>query len=377
MSNEMRRLRRPRHDGFFRSVFADTRVMAAEVQTVLPEQLTKLLTLDKVEAVGARFAEASLRTPESDAVFQISTTSGTARVFVLLEHQRNAPRLMPFRVLRYVTGFWAAHLKANPTVRRLPPIVPLVVANVPGGWTGPRSLEEILEGTPSLIAAVRPFLPQLDLVIDDLSTLDVKQVLARPGPPQAHLAWWLLSVSTDVSRAGDEADLMRPTMQAVRSLAPGHHREAMVYLRSLPMTATQRRRVNDAFQIMSMEEYRKKVPFLQDIIRKEALQLARVRGERLGRKEGLEKGLQEGREQGLQKGLREGLEKGLEEGLQKGLEAGQAEGLRQALLAIWQTRFRARPTRTERARLKAANATTLARWLERALTARRSADVFD
>jgi hypothetical protein len=373
MSNETRRLRRPRHDGFFRSVFADTRVMAAEVQTVLPEHLTKHLDLERVEAVGARFAEASLRTPESDAIFQVSTISGTARVFVLLEHQRSAPRLMPFRVLRYVTGFWAAHLKANPTARRLPPIVPLVVANVPGGWTGPRSLEEILEGAPPLITAARPFLPGLDLVIDDLSTLDAKQVLTRPGPPQAHLAWWLLSVSTDVSRAGDEADLMRPTVEAVQALTPGHHREAMVYLRSLPMPATQRRRVNDAFQIMSMEEYRKKVPFLQDIIRKEALQAARVRGERLGHKEGLEKGLQKGLRQGLQKGLQQGLQEGLEAGLQQG----QAEGLRQALVAVWQTRFRARPTRTARARFKAANATTLARWLERALTARRSADVFD
>jgi hypothetical protein len=163
-------------------VFADTRVVAAEVQAVLPEALWRQLDLERVEVVGARFAEATLATPESDAVFQVSTSSGSARVFVLLEHQRDAPRLMPFRVLRYVTPFSSAHLKAHPEARSLPPVVPLVVANVPGGWRGPRSLGSLLEGPDELIESVRPFLPGLDLMVDDLSTLDAKAVLERPGP---------------------------------------------------------------------------------------------------------------------------------------------------------------------------------------------------
>jgi hypothetical protein len=220
MSNTKTGLRRARHDGFFKSVFADTRVVAAEVQAVLPEALWRQLDLERVQVVGARFAEENLSTPESDAVFQVSTPSGSARVFVLLEHQRDAPRLMPFRVLRYVTAFWSAHLKAHPATRSLPPVVPLVVANVPGGWRGPRSLGSLLEGPDELIESVRPFLPGLDLVVDDLSTLDARAVLQRPGPPLARLAWWLLSVSTDLSRVPLEADVMRPTVQAVRAWPP-------------------------------------------------------------------------------------------------------------------------------------------------------------
>lgn len=388
MSNEPQWLHRARHDGFFRSVFADTRVMAAEVKTVLPQALTRQLALDRVEAVGARFAEASLRTPESDAVFQVSTVSGTARVFVLLEHQRDAPRLMPFRVLRYVTAFWAAHLKATPTPVRLPPVVPLVVANVPGGWRGPRSLEEILHGDPQLIDAVRPYLPRLELVIDDLFTLDATKVLARPGPALAHLAWWLLSVSTDLSRVGDEAGLMRATVQAVEARDPVHHRQAMVYLRSLPMTTAQRRRVNEAFEIISMEEYRKRVPFLQDIIREEALEEARTRAERRGLEKGLhrglKKGLQQGLKQGLKQGLRKGLQRGLEQGREQGLErgretgreAGIVEGLRTALLVQWPLRFGVAPGRQVRARLERANAATLQRWTQQLALAKRPADVF-
>ncbi|MDX2013326.1 MAG: Rpn family recombination-promoting nuclease/putative transposase [Myxococcaceae bacterium] len=203
---------RGRHDGYFRSAFADTRVVAAEVRAMVPPRLYRQLDLDRVDVVGARYVDERLATPESDAVFRVSTVSKDAEVFVLLEHQRDGARLMAWRVLRYVTRFWAAHLAATPTLAALPPVVPLVVANVPGGWTGPRTLEGIIEGSPDLLDAVRPYLPRLELAIDDLSTLDARGVLARPGPPLAHLAWWLLSLSTDLSRVKREANLMYPTV---------------------------------------------------------------------------------------------------------------------------------------------------------------------
>jgi hypothetical protein len=274
--------RRGRHDGFFRSAFADTTVVAAEVQAMVPPRLYRQLDLGRVDVVGARYVDERLSTPESDAVFRVSTVSNDAHVFVLLEHQRAAARLMPFRVLRYVTRFWTSHLTATPSLTSLPPVVPLVVANVPGGWRGPRSLDGVVEGSPELLEAVRPFLPRLELAIDDLSMLDAKGVLARQGPPAARLAWWLLSLSTDLSRVKREAPLMYPTIEAVREKAPEHHRQALVYLRSLPMTTAQRRQVDEVFEVISMKEYRKRVPFPQDIVREEELQKARRQGQRRG-----------------------------------------------------------------------------------------------
>ncbi|MDX2011652.1 MAG: Rpn family recombination-promoting nuclease/putative transposase [Myxococcaceae bacterium] len=376
MSSQWKVVRRARHDGFFKSVFADTRVVAAEVQAVLPRRLWRQLDLRHVEVVGARFAEATLATPESDAVFQVSTAAGDARVFVMLEHQRDAPKLMPFRVLRYVTAFWSAHLKAHPSARTLPPVVPLVVANVPGGWTGPRGLDELLDGPRELVDAVRPYLPALELVVDDLSLLDAKAVMERPGPPLARLAWWLMSLSTDLSRVAAEAEVMRPLVQAVREEAPEHHRQAMVYLRSLPMTTSQRRKMNDAFEIISMKEYRKRVPFLQDIIREELIAEARARGEKAGLKKGTAKGLSQGRVLGRQQGRSIGRAEGRVEGLAEGRVEGVAEGLRTALLVQWPLRFGTAPGPRVQAQLQRATLATLKRWTKRLLTARRPADVF-
>ncbi|MCU0701367.1 MAG: Rpn family recombination-promoting nuclease/putative transposase [Myxococcaceae bacterium] len=364
---------RGRHDGYFRSAFADKRVVAAEVQAMVPEALFRRLDLGRVEVVGARSADERLSTPESDAVFRVPTVSRDAQVFVLLEHQRDAPRMMPWRVLRYVTRFWAAHLAANPAMTALPPVVPLVVANVPGGWKGPRTLDGIIDGSPELREVVRPFLPNLELAIDDLATLDARAVLARPGPPVARLAWWLLSLSTDLSRVNQEATLMYPTIKAVRETAPEHHKQAMVYLRSLPMTTAQRRQMNEVFEVISMEEYRRRVPFLQDIVREEELQKARLQGQRRG----MTQGLAEGRKRGLQKGLHEGRQKGLHEGRQKGLHEGVHEGLRMGILAQWGVRFGRRPARSVTTRLARADLETLMRWTQRLATAKRPSDVFD
>ncbi|MDX2013325.1 MAG: hypothetical protein SFW67_24225 [Myxococcaceae bacterium] len=141
------------------------------------------------------------------------------------------------------------------------------------------------------------------------------------------------------------------------------------------MTTTQRRTMDEVFEVMTMEEYRKRVPFLQDIIREEELQKAQRRGQRRGLAEGRAEGRKRGLEHGLQRGLREGLRKGLRKGLAEGVQKGLAEGLRLGIVAQWAVRFGKPPGRTITARLARADVETLRSWTQRLVTARRPADV--
>ncbi|MDX2011046.1 MAG: Rpn family recombination-promoting nuclease/putative transposase [Myxococcaceae bacterium] len=182
------------HDAYVRVVLIHPGLLGAQLRAVLPEAVWRQLDLEGAETKAARFIDERLKALESDAVFEVSSNDEDVQVFVLLEHQRTAPWHMPLRVLRYVTGFWQSKLTEDPTRRRLPLVIPLVVANVPGGWRGPRRIADLLEGPPALVAALAPLLPRLELVIDDLATLDLATVLAREGPPAAKLMWWALSV---------------------------------------------------------------------------------------------------------------------------------------------------------------------------------------
>jgi hypothetical protein len=333
------------HDAYVRVVLIHPGLLGAQVRAVLPEAVWKLLELDEADAKSARFIDERLKAQESDAVFEVSSASGDVKVFVLLEHQRTAPWHMPLRVLRYLTAFWHSKFEANPSARRLPLVIPLVVANVPGGWRGARSLSDLLDGPPELVAALKPFLPHFELVIDDLSQLDVAKVLARPGPPGAHLMWWALSVSTDLSKIDREATAMLPTMRAAFEQTPGLFLQTATYLQSLPMSDSGRQTITTTFELIPIDEYRREHPekFIDVDV-----ELGRFLGWVHGRREGREHGREEGRRAGLV----------------------------EAMMAIWPARFGAPASDEVRARLEQADTATLTRWLVQAQTARAPGDVF-
>jgi len=108
----------------------------------------------------------------------------------------------------------------------------------------------------------------------------------------------------------------------------------------------------------------------------EDLDAVLAKGLEKGREEGLEKGREEGLEKGREEGLEKGLEKGREEGLEKGLEKGVLRGKRDALLRVLERRQLA-VTSESRAAIEACfDEKELDGWLDRALVASRTADVF-
>lgn len=81
-------------------------------------------------------------------------------------------------------------------------------------------------------------------------------------------------------------------------------------------------------------------------------------------------------QQVTERALRDGRKKWQMEGRKKGLEEGRKKGLEEALTRLVEKRFGPLPTRL-RSRVRAADAKTLERWYERALSVERRADVFD
>jgi hypothetical protein len=219
------------------------------------------------------------------------------------------------------------------------------MANVPGGWRGPTTLEALFDGPPELVAEVRAFLPQLRLVVDDLSQLDGEALRSRRGPAVARLAWWALSTSTDLSRLDQGLNAMRLTIETVRSQAPHHLELTLRYLQALPMSTAQRERVEATFEVMSLKEYRRRHPEIAAPI--------------------------------IEEWRAESRAEGRAEGLAEGKEAGTREATTTLILALWKTRFGKPPGRTAVRRIQTASVGTLQRWATRLVTAKRPADVFD
>jgi hypothetical protein len=90
--------------------------------------------------------------------------------------------------VQYMDRIWARLLRESPRRKTLPAIIP---HHGVGGWRGPRALHGMIEGLHKL-PELRRFVPNFDLLIDDLSLATDAQLIARPLNSAPKVATWLL-----------------------------------------------------------------------------------------------------------------------------------------------------------------------------------------
>jgi predicted transposase/invertase (TIGR01784 family) len=89
---------------------------------------------------------------EADLIYQLKLNGRDVIFYLLLELQSTVDFQMPYRLLQYMVGIWNDKIKnsdLNATKRKdfkLPVVVPIVLYNGEGPWTGCRSFKETLEG---------------------------------------------------------------------------------------------------------------------------------------------------------------------------------------------------------------------------------------
>lgn len=131
-----------------------------------------------------------------------------AQLYLLFEHQSSPDPLMPFRVLAYIVRVWDAWLRDNRGATRLPPVIPVLLAQVDGGWASASDLLSIIDFADDAERAVLgPYVPQCRLLVDDLAHLTNDDLDGRPLPDEARLA---LAALRDVRSSTDiKATILR------------------------------------------------------------------------------------------------------------------------------------------------------------------------
>jgi hypothetical protein len=83
-------------------------------------------------------------------------------------------------------------LDDHPGSKQLPVVVPMVVHHSATGWTAPATLADLLDADAELIDALGPHIPQLCVLIDDLSQAEDSALQARSAQAVALAALRLL-----------------------------------------------------------------------------------------------------------------------------------------------------------------------------------------
>ncbi|MCB9662073.1 MAG: Rpn family recombination-promoting nuclease/putative transposase [Sandaracinaceae bacterium] len=288
-----------KHDALFKRIFSAPEHAAGELRTMLPGSLVAQLDLDKLEVVEGSFVSKELRLRHTDLLFRVPFRKPRhgqryVYVYVLLEHQSRADPDMPFRILEYVVRIWAKLRADEPHRGTLPLVVPLVVHHGARAWSAPRSVHGMVEGLAEH-PELRRFVPNLDLLIDDLAVASNAELMGRPLAPVARVASWLLRDGRDVHAVLAHLEFWAALLTVV---AEQHPDELEALLRYILLAAGEQ----------SVEDVRRAI----------LIHVPTAEGPLASAGEQL---IQQGREQGLQQGLERGSLAALRATLRKQLSA--------------------------------------------------------
>lgn len=210
------------HDTYFRRVLGEPRNAASALRAILPPTLTARLDLDGLTPVPGSYVDQELRWRHTDLLFSTRLDGRDGFVYVLVEHQSRSDPLMPFRMLRYMVLIWQDYLKNNPTARRLPAVLPVVVhrSRENRAWSAPTELLELIDLDPMTADAAMEFLPRFRFLLDDLAVIDVQALQARPLEPPALMLLVLLKIAPDNPHLGED---IQPWAEDLRAVLAGPH----------------------------------------------------------------------------------------------------------------------------------------------------------
>lgn len=283
------------HDKLFKAGFSDPVDAGAFLRWRLPPALVEAVDWKGLRLEPGSFVDSQFRLSESDLLFSAPfldpepSGAEACYFYFLLEHFSARPRFAALQILRYLVRIWENHLSTEKASDRppdrLPPIIPLVVAQNSAGWDLsprfanlvhlPRSCEEVL----------RPFTPDFAYSLLELAEVPYDAIA---GTPSGILALRVLKAERSGELLGDavwDEDLLS-------QVARGLFERVLRYLMGGGI---------------DKEAFRRRLEMVSEPhIRNAAMTLA-------------------------EQFVKEGIEKGIEKGIERGIEAGKRSDIVEAL----------------------------------------------
>jgi predicted transposase YdaD len=203
------------HDRLFKATFSQPQHGAELLRSVLPPEVVRHIDWNTLRVEPTSFIDEKLRARFSDLLFRVRLAGQPAYLYLLFEHQSGPERMMCPRLFRYVGDVWAVYLKKHPRARNLPVVVPIVLHHGEDGWTEPVSLRELYDAPAAVLDSLRPYLPELTFVLDDLVPQSDAALRARALSAIPTLVLWALK---HVRHGRDIVPALRDSLHLVRDV---------------------------------------------------------------------------------------------------------------------------------------------------------------
>ena len=182
-----RRVSQNPHDALFRFTFGKPDNAAALIRSNLPDAISQRVDWRSLRLENGSYVDPASEWRHSDLVFTATIDRRPAFIYILLEHQSSPDALMTLRMLSYLVRLWEEYLHKHPKRKRLPAVIPLVVYHGDAPWSAPTRLLDLVDLDDDGKAALAPHLPDLQIILDDLTARGEQHIRKRRLPAAAML----------------------------------------------------------------------------------------------------------------------------------------------------------------------------------------------
>lgn len=169
----------PGNDALFRHALSIPLIVRQFLGAWLPPEFLNLvdwstLRIEKIAGINTALSER-----REDLVYRVEAAGRPVCFYILLEHQSRADRLMPLRVMEYLTLIWQEHRKRfskNDAGKLLPLIIPVVLYPGPGKWGTVRRLRDLIDIPEPLREWALRFAPDAGFCLVELAGLPLEKL---------------------------------------------------------------------------------------------------------------------------------------------------------------------------------------------------------
>jgi predicted transposase/invertase (TIGR01784 family) len=272
------------HDKLVKSTFSDPDNARAFLEGHLPRKLARRIDWKSLTLVSGSFIDPEFAASSSDLLFTAKIDGQPAFLYILFEHQNQEDPLIGLRLLTYMVRIWNDYLRNNPGATKLPPILPLVLAQDNKPWKSSTRFADLID-IPEGAGEMKKHIPDFEFQLVELFRMPFEKILGTPMgilTLRALKAEKLQALLDDT--VWDESLLIQLPSASFEML--------MRYIldRDLDKPAFRRR-----LKTLRNPKLSKNAMSLAEQYRQEGI--------RKGRQQGRQEGHQEGRQEGHQEGL--------------------------------------------------------------------------
>src|SRR5258708_770541 len=172
------------HDSLIRYTLGSTENAVSLFQAHLPPALVAALSWDRLRLESGSFVDEELRRSESDLLYSVpvrGTGGSEVLLYLLFEHQSTSDRWLPLRLLGYMLAIWQRRRQQHPAAEGLPLLLPLLLAQVEGGWRVSPQFADLLLWPVSLRAELERFQPRFEHLLIDLAKVSKDDLHGSPA----------------------------------------------------------------------------------------------------------------------------------------------------------------------------------------------------